>query len=63
MSNYAGSELDEAFKAISSVQSKCKKAFVKLEQGTPQHTLLKRRIEAFHIALELIEHELSACAE
>ena len=61
MENYTRSELEEAFRSISSTLSKCEKAFEKLEQGTAQHTLLKRRIEAFRIALELIACEISNC--
>jgi len=52
------SELKEAFKSIFSTLSKCEKAFEKLKQGTPQHTLLKKRIDAFRIALALIEAEI-----
>jgi len=63
MGNYTRNELDEAFRAISSTLSKCEKAFEKLEQGTPQYTLLKRRIKAFHIALQLIECEASNCTK
>jgi len=61
MKIYTKSELDEAHKSISSTLSECEKAFEKLKQGTSQHTLMKRRIEAFRIALELIEDKLSDC--
>ena len=37
---------------------KCEKAQLKLAEGTPQHTLTKRRLEAFYIAVSLIEKEL-----
>jgi len=61
MKIYTRIELSEAHKSISSTLSKCEKAFEKLKQGTSQYTLMKRRIEAFRIALELIEDKLSDC--
>ena len=51
-------ELREALRAINSTISKCEKAQLKLTKGTPQHTLTKRRLEAFYIATALIEKEL-----
>ena len=51
-------ELQEALRAIKSTISKCEKAFTKLAEGTSQHTLMKRRLAAFYIAVELIEKEL-----
>ena len=51
-------DLREALRSIESTTSKCEKALVKLREGTPQHTLTKRRIEAFQIAAALIEKEL-----
>lgn len=58
MQHYTKEELEEALGAIVSTVSKCEKALLKLKQGTSQHTLLIRRIKAFHIALEMIEQEL-----
>lgn len=58
MNSYTKDELAEALRAIISTTSKCEKALLKLNQGTSQHTLLIRRIKAFHIASELIELEL-----
>ena len=51
-------ELQEALRAINSTINKCQKAFTKLAEGTSQHTLMKRRLVAFHIAVELIEREM-----
>lgn len=51
-------ELQEALRAINSTMSKCEKSFTKLAEGTSQHTLMKRRLAAFHIAVELIEKEM-----
>jgi hypothetical protein len=51
-------ELREALRAINSTIGKCEKAQTKLAGGTPQHTLMKRRLEAFYIAVSLIEKEL-----
>lgn len=51
-------ELHEALRSINSTISKCEKAQLKLNEGTPQYTLTKRRLEAFYIAISLIEKEL-----
>jgi hypothetical protein len=53
-------ELNEALRAINSTISKCEKAQTKLREGSPQHTLTKRRIKALYIATELINKELEA---
>ena len=51
-------ELTEARRSIESTLSKCEKALMKLNEGTPQHTLTVRRIAAFKIAIALIDKEL-----
>lgn len=51
-------ELHEALRAINSTIGKCEKAQLKLKVGTPQHTLTRRRLKAFYIAVSLIEREL-----
>lgn len=51
-------ELREALRAIGSTISKCEKVQPKLGEGTPQYTLIKRRLAAFYIATSLIEREL-----
>ena len=58
MSIYTERELEEALKSISSTLNKCEKSFEKLKQGTPQYTLMERRIKSFAISLELIRREL-----
>ena len=58
MENFTKEELEEALRSIVSTISKCEKVEPKLKQGTSQHTLLTRRIKAFHIAVVLIEREL-----
>ncbi len=58
--SYTKEELNEALRAISSTIGKCEKALPKLKEGSPQQTLLTRRIKAFHIALFLITKELEA---
>ncbi|MCL2368250.1 MAG: hypothetical protein FWC72_04575 [Oscillospiraceae bacterium] len=63
MVDYTKNELEDAFNSISSTLRKCEKAFGKLNQGTSQYTLMKRRIEAFRIALELIEDKLAGYAK
>lgn len=55
---YTKEELQEALRAIASTISKCEKVQPKLKEGTPQHTLLKRRIKALQIASALIQREL-----
>jgi hypothetical protein len=55
--------LNEALRAINSTISKCEKAYTKLTEGTPQHTLMKRRLEAFYIAVSLIEKERRSYGE
>lgn len=51
-------ELREALRAINSTIGKCEKAQLKLKEGSSQYTLTKRRLEAFYIAVSLIEKEL-----
>ena len=57
MELYTKEELQEALRAIASTISKCEKVQPKLKEGTPQHTLLKRRIKALQIASTLIQRE------
>lgn len=52
-------ELEEAKKAIVSTIYKCEKAFPKLKESSAQQTLLKNRIKALRLAVELIEKELA----
>lgn len=58
MENFTKEELTEALRSIESTTSKCKKALLKLSEGTSQHTLLIRRIKAFNISIVLIKREL-----
>lgn len=58
-SDFTKEELNEALCAINSTISKCEKVLPKLAPGTSQHTLLIRRIKAFHISVMLINRELS----
>lgn len=58
MENYTKEELEEALKAIDSTIRKCEKVQPKLKEGTPQHTLLIRRIKALQISSTLISREL-----
>jgi hypothetical protein len=58
MDSYTKEELEESLRSIKSTISKCEKVLPKLKQGTPQHTLLIRRIKAFHIASSLINKAL-----
>lgn len=58
MADYTEHELLEAKRSIASTLGKCEKAILKLTPGKSQHTLTKRRIEAFQIALDLIDQAL-----
>ena len=58
MENYTKEELEEALKSITSTLSKCEKVKMKLAEGTPQWTLLIRRIKSFEISIKLIKIEL-----
>lgn len=60
MDSYTKEELQEALRAIDSTIRKCEKVQPKLAPGTPQHTLLVRRIKALRIASALIEREWEA---
>jgi len=58
MTTYAREELEEAIEAIVSTISKCEKVLPKLKENSAQQTLLKRRIKALQISVDLIEREL-----
>lgn len=58
MENRGAAELAQALKAVLSIRSKCEKALEKQRPGSPQHTLLTRRIRAMDIAKELMEQAL-----
>lgn len=51
-------ELEEALRSLDSTLSKCEKVLPKLKVGSPQHTLLVRRIKALQISLALIRQEM-----
>ena len=54
MEKYTREELVEALQVVSSTISKCEKAQLKFVYSTPQHTLLRNRIEALYISKLLI---------
>ncbi|SMC49638.1 hypothetical protein [Papillibacter cinnamivorans] len=58
MDSFTKEDLEEALRAIASTISKCEKVQPKLKEGSPQHTLLIRRIKALIIASALIKREL-----
>lgn len=58
--SFTRGELEEALVAITSTLGKCEKAETKLKPGTPQHTLLVRRIRALDVASVLIHRELES---
>jgi len=55
--SYTKAELEEAHNALLSTLRKCEKIDME-KQSASQRTLLKRRIAALRIALQLIEREL-----
>ena len=55
---YTNEELAEARRSIASTLSKCEKVLEKLRPGSASHTLTARRIQAFRIALDLIDQEV-----
>jgi hypothetical protein len=58
MTSFTPDELIEAKKSLDSILNKCEKAFAKLKENSPQHTLMLRRINALRVSLNLIEKEL-----
>lgn len=63
MAAYAREELEEARRAIVSTIHKCEKVLPKLKENSAQQTLLKRRIRALQISVDLLERELSGFFE
>lgn len=63
METFTKEELSEALRAIVSTIGKCEKVQPKLKPGTPQHTLLVRRIKALNISAALIQREIDALTE
>lgn len=59
MGNYSQEELADAIQLISSTIINCEKMLVKFLEGTSQHSLLKNRIRALHIAKALIKNDNS----
>jgi hypothetical protein len=58
MTSFTPDELIETKKSLDSILNKCEKAFAKLKENSPQHTLMVRRINALRVSLNLIEKEL-----
>ena len=56
--NHSKEELEKALQALPLFIQKIEKVRPKFREGTSQHTLAIRRIEAFQIASALIEKEL-----
>lgn len=52
-------DLMEAIKQVTSIISKCEKALLNQRVGSPQHTLLTRRIRAMQISKDLMQERLS----
>ena len=58
MGYHTEEDLIEAQRVIQSLLSKCEKVLEKISQGTSQYTLLKNRIAALRVSLELITKAL-----
>lgn len=54
MDKYTDTDLREALLVVSSAIARCEKAQPKFAAGTSQHTLLKNRLLALHVAQALI---------
>ncbi|MGL6106649.1 hypothetical protein, partial [Romboutsia sp.] len=56
---YTKEELEKAMPPVTSVISKCEKAYLKAVEGTSTHTRLKKIIKAMYISKSLINDEIS----
>ena len=56
---YIKVELTEALRPVLSIMSKCEKAQVKMAEGAPHHTRLKKMIKAMYISKSLITDEIA----
>lgn len=54
---YTAEELRQARRQVASIISKCEKVLAGQRPGSPQHTLLTRRLQAMRISLELLNKE------
>ena len=50
-----GKEREEALRVVSSAIGRCEKIQPKFQMGTPQHSLLKNRLQALRLAQVLLE--------
>ena len=53
--HYTSEELNQAIKSFKSSISKCEKAKLKLKEGSPQRKWIDKQLEAFYIAVSLID--------
>lgn len=58
MTEYSRQELEDALRAVKSITAKCENALPGQKDGSPQKTLLTRRIKAMRISEYLIEKEM-----
>ncbi len=59
INKYTKEELIDALRPISSIISKCEKAQLKFEEGTPYYTRFKNIIKPMYISKSLIRDEIS----
>lgn len=60
---YTNEDIQAAIKAIDSSLRKCEKARTKLAEGTAQLKYIDRQLAAYHLALPLLEKQLSTAPE
>lgn len=62
MNKYTQEELEKVMAPVSSIISKCEKAYVKAVEGASNHTRLKKMIKAMYISKSFIQNEISKMA-
>ena len=62
LDKYTKEELEKAMAPVSSIISKCEKAYVKAVEGASNHTRLKKMIKAMYISKSFIQNEISKMA-
>ena len=58
MAEVSRAELEQALKALQSIEGKCENALEGQRPGSPQHTLLTRRIAAMRLSAQLLREKL-----
>lgn len=56
--SYTREDLAEARKVLNGLMPSLENAYAKLKEGSPQRTLLERRVKALELAVEVVEEFL-----